>query len=171
VKLDGVHAAFSPYTGVAVTTGLPAAGNTTLEGAGASAAAAGAETSFTVRCRDAFGNPRAVGGDVVAAKVVVGLSLVWAAAADNGDGTYTMTYVVPVTGSFKLEVMLGTTAVMGSPFTLVVSPSVTSAALSFAEGAGTPGSAGAATTFVIRPVDIHGRVPLVNSFQLYLSHF
>ena len=91
---------------------------------------------------------------------------------DNDDGTYTMTYVVPVTGSFELEVMLGTTAVKGSPFALTVSPSLTSAALSFAEGAGAPGAAGAATTFVIRPVDVHGgsqASSVADDFQLAIS--
>jgi len=170
ITLDGRRAGFSPYASVMFATGLSDAASTTVVGAGSGAAV----TTLTVEARDVNGNQRSVGGEVVSGRVLVRSDPVWATTVDNLDGTYTLSYAVPVVGSFQLEVKLGTSSIKGSPFTLSVTPSNTSADQSFAEEEGVEafGTAGSYQTFVIRPMNIHGGPQadeVVDDFKLAIS--
>ena len=171
VTLNGEHAGFSPYRSVSFDTGLSDAAATTVVGAGTRNATAGENTTVTVQVRDEYGNRRPSGGDVVSGRIVVDNVDLWGVTVDNGDGSYALTYAAPREGSFELEVMLGTSAVMGSPFTLAVLPSATSAALSFAEDVAA-GTAGSNQTFVVRAVNVHGGLQAASvndDFKLAIS--
>ena len=140
-------------------------------GAGASEAEMGATALLTLAARDALGNARRVGGDVVRARLLanatLGTSDAWATVEDAGDGTYAIAYVAPAVGSFELEVTLGGFAVSGSPFAVAVARAATSASASFAEGAAGGDSAAAAggtlhgvagelNRVIVRAVNAHG---------------
>ena len=136
------------------------AASSTVSGAGSANAVAGATASFVVSARDALGNPRVVGGDVVSARLLAsaarGTPDVWATVVDNGDGTYAASYAAPATGDFQLDVRLGSDAVSGSPFAVRAARAETSATLSFVEEDDIEGVAGENKTFVIRAVNTHG---------------
>lgn len=81
---------------------------------------------FTVTARDSYGNARQSGGDVVAASLksgstVVTLSLVGSGIVDRADGTYGVQYTPPVSGLYVVSVTLAGQAIDLSPWLVEVS--------------------------------------------------
>ena len=134
IKLDGAAAGDSPYEKVSFAAGGPVAKNSTVEEVNGAdlTAVAGKNTTFTLTARDEFGSARTVGGDVVSATLDRDPP-VFAAVEDNKNGTYSLTFVPPVTGTNQsLSVMIGTSHVKNSPFNLTATRASTSAALTYA---------------------------------------
>ena len=136
VELNGAAAGDSPYTKVSFAAGGPVAKESTVEDVAANGAdltaVAGKETTFTLTARDEFGSARTVGGDVVSATLDRDPP-VFAAVRDNKNGTYSLTFVPPVTGTNQsFSVMIGTSHVKNSPFNLTATHANTSAALTYA---------------------------------------
>jgi len=183
VELKGVAAGDSPYTKVSFAAGGPVAKESTVEDVAANGAdltaVAGKETTFTLTARDEFGSARTVGGEVVSATLDRDPP-VFAAVRDNKNGTYSLTFVPPVTGTNQsFSVMIGTSHVKNSPFNLTATHANTSAARTYAvknaasgrcpdEKAETGsyaacgvanaicGVAGADNVFIIKPMNEHG---------------
>ena len=75
-----------------------------------------------VRTKDAYGNDRGTGGDVVSA-VLTQVStdqVVHANVTDTADGSYTARYILSITAgdSYSLSVRIGGAHLAGSPFTV-----------------------------------------------------
>jgi hypothetical protein len=111
--MDGVAAA-SVY--LAVTPGLADAAHTVADVPG------GTRPSYTtikVETRDAWDNPLTAGGAAITATMAPGSANSWTSpsVADNGDGTYTLTYLAFFTGTDTISIFLDGVPIKGSPFT------------------------------------------------------
>lgn len=76
-----------------------------VHGTGSETAVAGVESTFTLVSRDRFGNQGA-GNEKFSAKLVSDSATVDATVEDNGDGTYSISYVCPMSGSYALQISL-----------------------------------------------------------------
>eukprot|EP00698_Gefionella_okellyi_P019273 TRINITY_DN5888_c0_g1_i1.p1 TRINITY_DN5888_c0_g1~~TRINITY_DN5888_c0_g1_i1.p1 ORF type:complete len:5059 (-),score=1335.09 TRINITY_DN5888_c0_g1_i1:98-15274(-) len=97
---------------------VPGAGNANssrAEGLGLTRATVGVRSSFTVLVADKYGNRLNHGGELVAANVSGG-SEAHADVVDNGDGTYTISYLPYFAGQYSVHVSLNQEHVHGSPF-------------------------------------------------------
>lgn len=101
---------------VEFTSGTPSAGETTAQ---VPAGTVDEPTTITITVRDANGHPVAGVGGGLAVSVSggpnSGTSL--APLTDNGDGTYTTSYVPTEAGTDEITILLNGQAVSGSPFT------------------------------------------------------
>ncbi len=83
--------------------------------------AAGGNVSIVVQARDADGVALTTGGSAVVATITGDNAAGPLTATDNGDGTYTVTYVAANAGTDTIAVTLDGTAISGSPFTVTIS--------------------------------------------------
>src|SRR5690606_19554524 len=148
ITLGGTGISCSPYSSV-VSSADADATNTT---ASVPAGTAGEVTTVTITVLDEYDN--AVTG--VAADLSIMLSgsnatATLSAITDNGDGTYTVTYTPTVAGTDQVVIMLGGTAVSGSPYSSVVSSAAADATNTTAS---VPvGTAGEETTITVTVLD------------------
>ncbi|KAL9260149.1 hypothetical protein AKJ16_DCAP09656 [Drosera capensis] len=107
----------------------------TAAGAGIGGGEAGARCTFIVTTKDSDGRKVGHGGEKVKVKVSSGGggggagSEIDGVVIDQGDGTYSVSYVVPKKGDYMVNVECNGKAIMGSPFPVYF-------------GAGNPSSAG-----------------------------
>jgi hypothetical protein len=94
---------------------------TTASGAGLTHALAGALATFTVRTRDAYDVPLASGGQLLTGNVSVAGLVVPIEFADNNDGTYTASYVLPADTQGAFNLVVAAQQLDGSELTLVQS--------------------------------------------------
>ena len=113
----------------------------------------GLETTITITTRDALGNLRTTGGDVVTVEVT-GTNPGTPVVTDNKNGTYTAVYTPSLPGTDSIAVTVNSTTVPGSPFTSTVTTGVTVPAQS--DAVVPNGTAGAVTTIVVTARDILG---------------
>lgn len=110
----------------------------TAAGAGIAGGAACAPCSFIVVAKDSDGRKVMTGGAQLKVKlspdIGVGGSEQEGVVKDHGDGTYTVTYVVPKRGNYMVNVECNGKSIMGSPFPVFFS-------------AGTPSTAGVLAPF------------------------
>lgn len=103
--------AFGPVQASSATTGLLASPAALMFG----------QTGTTVvRARDLCADPIALGGASIAATLTNGGASTPVTVADNGDGTYALSYTPADAGNWMLDVTLGGTGIYGSPFTVSV---------------------------------------------------
>ena len=129
---------------------------------------AGRRNVYYVEARDAYGNPRAKGGDVFVASLT-GAADVPAAVTDEGEGIYAVAFRPTRAGAYTLSVSLGGEQIAGSRFALSVSADKTSAAACVAAGVGLrDGVAGETARFSVQAWDAYGNVsaPPPNAFRV-----
>ena len=125
---------------------------------------------FVVEVRDAFNTRITRGGDKVRASSR-GPGPLKPSVTDEGDGTYTVTYLATVSGTYSLAVSCNSTPIHGSPFSITVEPSVAHTPNCVADGDGLRGaSAGVATSFFIRARDEFNRPKIMGgeAFEAFL---
>lgn len=92
----------------------------TAAGAGVAGGSAGSPCTFMLTTKDSDGRKIPNGGAQVKVKVTPGVGVggsdIDGIVKDQGDGTYTVTYVVPKRGNYMVHVECNGKAVMGSPF-------------------------------------------------------
>ncbi|KAK9664547.1 hypothetical protein RND81_14G050400 [Saponaria officinalis] len=92
----------------------------TAAGAGVSGGSACSPTTFVLTAKDSDGRKISNGGAqikvIVTPGVGVGGSDIDGVVKDQGDGTYSVTYVVPKRGNYMVNVECNGMAIMGSPF-------------------------------------------------------
>ncbi|KAJ6754588.1 SERINE/ARGININE-RICH SPLICING FACTOR [Salix purpurea] len=95
-------------------------GKCTAAGAGIAGGTACAPATFVVVTKDADGRKAPNGGAVIRVRVSPGVGVGGTeqegAVKDMGDGTYTVTYVVPKRGNYMVTIECNGKAIMGSPF-------------------------------------------------------
>ena len=117
------------------------------------AGTAGGSTLIIVQARDANGNLRTTGGDVVAAAVTganVANLAIGSGITDNGNGTYSIAYTPTAVGSDAIAITLGGAAIGGSPYASVVGAGAHANFLIEAAGGGLIGAQTAGTPFSVR---------------------
>ena len=78
--------------------------------------------------------------------------------SDELDGSYTVSYLATVSGTYSLSVSCNSAPIPGSPFTITVEPSVAHAPSCLADGAGLRVAvAGESASFFVRAHDEFGR--------------
>lgn len=120
-------------------------------------------------CSDSFGNVKTSGGDPFSARVLDTTCTPFSCVAyvsDNGDGTYTLSYIFQQAGTYQLEVTLNDQAVgtgtnITSPLKLTVLSATANRAIDLSKtsvsGSGLAGTvAGTAASFDITAVDALG---------------
>ena len=105
--------------------------HTVCVGEGLASAYTHQKTSFTIQARDWLHHDLQQGGDVFEVRIR-GNQSTSAEVVDHGDGTYTATYSVGITGVYALHVTHERKHVSGSPFALLVDPDATQPLLCFA---------------------------------------
>ncbi|KAL2923313.1 Tripartite motif-containing protein 45 [Bienertia sinuspersici] len=92
----------------------------TAAGAGVSGGSACSPCNFVLTAKDSDGRKISDGGAQVKVKVTPGVGVggsdIDGMVKDQGDGTYTVTYVVPKRGNYMVHVECNEKAIMGSPF-------------------------------------------------------
>jgi hypothetical protein len=109
-----------------------------LDGNGNRVVVAGKHDEFKVTAKDAFGNPLTTGGLDIKGHLK-GVDDVPVIAADNGDGTYTVSYRPTIVGNYDLSVKVGGQPVGGAkknPIPIVVVPGTIKGSNSIADGDG-----------------------------------
>ncbi|KAD0475160.1 hypothetical protein E3N88_44211 [Mikania micrantha] len=105
----------------------------TAAGTGVAGGTACAPSSFVVVTKDADGRKVPNGGAQVKVKVSPGVGVGGSdqegIVKDMGDGTYTVTYVVPKRGNYMLDVQCDGKPIMGSPFPVFFSAGTTTGGL------------------------------------------
>lgn len=100
----------------------------TAAGTGIAGGTACAPSSFMVVTKDADGRKISTGGAQVKVKVSPGLGVGGSEqegiVKDMGDGTYTVTYVVPKRGNYMVSVECNGKPIMGSPFPVFFSAGI-----------------------------------------------
>lgn len=104
-------------------------------GPGIAGGSAGTPSTFTVVAKDRHSRRLTAGGARVSVRVSpaagVGGDDLEGAIKDNGDGSYTVTYVVPKRGNYMVHVELDGAPVMGSPFPVFFSSSTATPSAAF----------------------------------------
>jgi hypothetical protein len=112
---------------------------------------------FTVVLRDSYGTRLRKGGDKVRASSR-GPGPLRPSVADEGDGSYTVTYLATVSGTYALSLSVNAAPLVGSPLEIAVEPSVAHAPSCLADGSGLRlAVAGEPTSFFVRAHDEFGR--------------
>ncbi|KVI00425.1 Filamin/ABP280 repeat-containing protein [Cynara cardunculus var. scolymus] len=105
----------------------------TAAGTGVAGGTACAPSSFVVVTKDSDGRKVPNGGALVKVKVSPGVGVGGSEqegiVKDMGDGTYTVTYVVPKRGNYMLDVECDGKPIMGSPFPVFFSAGTTTGGL------------------------------------------
>src|SRR5690606_37521223 len=109
ITLGGVAISGSAFTSAVVPGAVSGSHTTAVVPDGV----AGEATEITVTARDAQGNPVGAGGSTVAATVSGANAGLTVAVADNGDGTYTLTYTPTKSGVYEKAMTLGGVARIG----------------------------------------------------------
>eukprot|EP00299_Pterocystis_sp_00344_P012422 c5961_g1_i1.p1 GENE.c5961_g1_i1~~c5961_g1_i1.p1 ORF type:complete len:1378 (-),score=299.66 c5961_g1_i1:162-3947(-) len=78
----------------------------------------GVHNYFHIQAVDRYNNKKTIGGDKFSAELEGPVSHD-AFISDNGDGTYTGTFVAPAAGRFRLKVYYGNVAVNGTPISVL----------------------------------------------------
>ncbi|KAK9288610.1 hypothetical protein L1049_017069 [Liquidambar formosana] len=108
----------------------------TAAGAGIAGGAACAPSSFVVVTKDTDGRKVLNGGAQIKVKVLPGVGVGGSEqdgiVKDQGDGTYTVTYVVPKRGNYMVNVECNGKPIMGSPFPVFFSAGTTGGLLGLA---------------------------------------
>lgn len=103
-------------------------------GAGIAGGTACAASSFVVTTKDADGRKCPIGGAQIKVKVSPGVGVGGTeqegVVKDMGDGTYTVTYVVPKRGNYMVNIECNGKPIMGSPFPVFFSAGATTTAAS-----------------------------------------
>ncbi|GAQ91297.1 hypothetical protein KFL_007600020, partial [Klebsormidium nitens] len=176
-EIDGQPFTIPGYGGTWVQAGSVAANQSTAFGPGVGRDEAGGSlpalllsstAQFKILATDAFGNPVGRGGavfDVTISTADVGSPATWRATgvADNGDGTYDVSFRTPPrVGQLRVSVSRGGEQIRGSPFAV----SVTGGAVSFNRSVVRfPGRSDASDVTLTSPVAPAG-APLGLSVQL-----
>jgi len=111
----------NPYT-VKVGPGLASANHTKVSGPGIENAKVGVKTSFQVTAYDRFGNAVKEGGAHISGEILLDNVKTPIQVVDNGNGTYTLSYVPLKAGNNHVNVKIGDHLVKGAPFTVKVDP-------------------------------------------------
>ena len=107
--------------------------------------------------RDSYGTRLRKGGDKVRASSR-GPGPLRPSVADEGDGSYTVTYLATVSGTYALSLSVNAAPLAGSPLEIAVEPSVAHAPSCLADGSGLRlAVAGEPTSFFVRAHDEFGR--------------
>ncbi|KAJ4969223.1 hypothetical protein NE237_015924 [Protea cynaroides] len=105
----------------------------TAAGAGIAGGAAGAPSSFVVVTKDFDGRKIPSGGAQLKVKISPGVGVGGSEqegmVKDQGDGSYTVTYVVPKRGNYMVHVECNGKPIMGSPFPVFFSAGTTGSLL------------------------------------------
>jgi filamin len=104
------------------------------EGPGLKGGKTGRTNPITIHAVDADGNAVPHGGDPFVVGIV-GPEAVVPKIQDNGDGTYSVDYVVATPGEYEIDITLHGTPIKDSPFHVVIKPDV-DASKCYAEGPG-----------------------------------
>ena len=116
-----------------------------------------AASRFAVVVRDSQGHRMRHGGDKVRVSSR-GPGPLRPSVNDEGDGSYTVSYLATVSGTYSLSVSCNAAPIPGSPFAITVEPSVAHAPSCLADGAGLRVAvAGEAASFFVRAHDEFGR--------------
>ena len=162
IVVNGAHIKGSPFE-INVLPGAVVGATGTATGGGLSASVAGQVAEFIVQSRDLESNPRDSSTDSytvlltmasLAARPANYDTMVdnsWGSTASVtgvveyiGNGQYKCTYNATVAGTYDLDVQIGGTHIVGSPFSPVIAPTVASGTESDVHGTGTrTGTAGA----------------------------
>jgi hypothetical protein len=144
VLIKGQHVRGSPFLEIweASESNRTSALHTTAMGLGLVHAVAGQETAFFIQARDAFNNPRSVGGDpfdvrlrsVKTSTPPVPSPLV--KLRDYQNGTYAIVYTVWHADMYFIDVTLHGVAIQGSPFRTEVVPAACSVIHCSVQGSG-----------------------------------
>ena len=127
------------------------------------------QATFAIQARDWLHNDVKRGGDAFEVRLR-GNQNTTATVVDNGDGSYTASYSINITGVYAVHVTLkkDRTHIMGSPFALLVSPDATQPLQCSAEGAGLQGAlAGQPASFMIYKKNRHGQPRLRGNDHFY----
>ncbi|GAQ86232.1 hypothetical protein KFL_002770090 [Klebsormidium nitens] len=156
---------------ILVNAGAPSAARSSASGPAVSTGGqAGVPTSFTIACKDAYGNPVLNPGAVSVQVVTTATNSRFpGTVVNNNDGTLTATYTAVVSGPHKVYIYVGTAVIgSGAPFAVTISAALSSAAKTTARLAGASGAlaAGAQTTIVagqttkliVTTYDIYGKL-------------
>ena len=112
---------------------------------------------FAVIVRDSLGHRAKRGGDKVRASSR-GPGPLRPSVVDEGDGSYTVSYLATVSGTYSLAVSCNSHPIPGSPFAITVEPSAAHAPSSIADGPGLRMAiAGEPASFFLRAHDEFGR--------------
>jgi adhesin/invasin len=150
ITINGTAISGSPFPStVSVGAVSPAQTTATVPGG-----TAGVLTTIGVQARDAYGNPLDSGGETVAITVSGANNAGALTVTDQANGTYTASYTPTAAGTDNVAITINGTAIGGSPFASPVSPAVVSPANSTATVP--DGSAGSATSIVVRARDAYG---------------
>jgi len=114
---------------------------------------AGLPTRIVVQARDGGGNPLSSGGETVLVTVSGDNNAGALTVTDQTIGTYTATYTPTTAGTDYVAITIDGTPVSGSPFTSTVDVGAVSPSHSTATVP--PGSAGSATSIVVRARDAY----------------
>eukprot|EP00698_Gefionella_okellyi_P016092 TRINITY_DN457_c0_g1_i1.p1 TRINITY_DN457_c0_g1~~TRINITY_DN457_c0_g1_i1.p1 ORF type:complete len:4209 (-),score=1181.95 TRINITY_DN457_c0_g1_i1:57-12683(-) len=87
---------------------------------------------LAIQARDKLGNERIGGGDTFLVKLT-GAATINASVEDNDNGTYTVSFVPPTVGDYKMSITFNQKDIQGSPFTVSALPDVESQALKILE--------------------------------------
>ncbi|XP_043719081.1 serine/arginine repetitive matrix protein 2-like isoform X2 [Telopea speciosissima] len=105
----------------------------TAAGAGIAGGTAGAPSSFVVVTKDSDGRKILTGGAQLKVKISPGVGVGGSdqegMVKDQGDGSYTVTYVVPKRGNYMVHVECYGKSIMGSPFPVFFSHGTTGSLL------------------------------------------
>jgi hypothetical protein len=144
VLVKGQHVRGSPFLEIweANESQRTSAAHTTAMGLGLVHAVAGQETVFFVQARDAFNNPRQVGGDPFDVRLRSVHTLTpptpspLVKVRDYQNGTYAVVYIVWQADTYSIDVTLHGEPIQGSPFRTVVAPAACSVVHCSAQGSG-----------------------------------
>lgn len=118
LRYDATGLTGAQSNAVNIGVGAPNAAQST---ATVPAGVAGSPTTIAIQVRDAFGNARTTSSGTVTVSVSGANTVSPTAATDNANGTYTFIYTPTAAGTDNVAIVLGTTAIGGSPFASVVS--------------------------------------------------
>ena len=125
--------------------------------------------SFTIEAYDVNGNRRKEGGDPFMVSIRGG-SLVRARCEDLGNGTYTISYLPSVSGSYTVAVSLYGTPITGSPFPLTVLSPIPDPLRCKVHGAGLSSAvAREPTSFEIEFIDTFGVITRAEELDCYVE--
>lgn len=159
-------------TPIVVSPGDPSPTFTKAFGPGVSPTGgqAGQNTSFTIAVKDGFNNtvPNPTGVTYQVTNVATG-ALIYGSMVNNNDGTLTVTYMPLTAGAHKVTVSVVSKAI-GNPFSVAITPALTSAAKTTALLSGSAApltsgtqyaiTAGQTAKLVVTAYDVYGKKQL-----------
>lgn len=154
ITLNGLDVAESPYT-VFVNYAETAGRRCIASGPGLLGSTSDQQSTFQVFMRDAFDNPRDLGGDNINT-TLTGPDTVQGTFTDFANGTYEVQYVPTKAGVYTITVRVGGEEISGSPFHALAMDGITAGFTSSADGIGlTHAMAGVTAPFVVQARDVN----------------